>query len=781
MLKSLVIVESPGKIKKISECLGDNYIVKASYGHCRDLDSKTLSIDINNNFSPYYVVIPSKRRTVNELKALTNECSEVILAADEDREGEMIASSLADLLGLKDPKRIVFHEITKKAIKKAIENPTKINYDMVYAQQARRLLDRLVGYKISPILWKKLAGCKSAGRVQSVVVKIILEKENEIRKSISNPYLKSSGIFMVKNKKINTTLMKRKELYKYSSFEKAEKYINKITDEAIFKIKETNIKDSIRKAPRPFITSTLQQDSSTKLHFNVKKTMMVAQKLYEAGLITYMRTDSTNLSEDAQNMCKEYILGKYGKKYCDIKNFKSKSKGAQEAHEAIRPTKIKVTNLNNRMDKDCERLYNLIWKRTLASQMSNAIIEVQTIKIDGLKNDKSVLPKKTLFVGKLENVKFDGFLKLYNNYDNENDSGKIKIKKDDTINFTEIKVVEEYTKPPLRFNEAGLIKHLEKNGIGRPSTYASIISKVIERNYVETKNIEGVKKNSRVISINNKYKIKKSKKEIVIGKEKNKIVPTNMGEQVTGFLLENFQNLMDINFTVKFEKNLDKIADGKAKWFNVLDEYYKSFNPMVEKLMEEFKHLKEVKSEDVLLGVNPNNNLEIYKGKGKYGPYVKMLESKDSDKWRFASINGIDEKNLTVEVALNLLKYPKLVGLLGTYKIYLHKGQYGLYLKKGSATMPIKDQEIEESDINIKYAKELFEKGDPYAIKTFKIKNKNVYLKKGNYGYYLQVKGKKTKNLSLPNNIDEDKINLEYVLEYIGKKIGTKKSYRKKD
>ena len=520
MSQTLVIVESPGKIKKIGEYLGSDYIVKASFGHCRDLDSKTLSIDVDNNYKPNYIIIPGKQRVVRELRSLAKECKEVILAADEDREGEMIASSLADLLNLKDPKRIVFHEITKKALNDAVKKPTKINFDMVFAQQTRRLLDRLVGYKISPILWKQLAGGSSAGRVQSVVVKIIIDKENDINKSISSPYFKTNGTFNFKKSKLNSTLMKGKEQYRYSSYEKAEKYLNKINKNTIFKVVDTSEKKVNKKAPPPFITSTLQQDSSTKLKFTLKKTMMVAQKLYEAGLITYMRTDSTNLSKDAIDSCKTYIEKAYGSEYSKPKNHVKKTKGAQEAHEAIRPTKIHISDISDKLDTDAKRLYELIWKRTLASQMSDAILNIQTIKIDGKNNNESILPKKTLFVSKLETIDFDGFLKLYNTHSTENESGRIKILKDNIVDMKNILVSEEYTKPPLRYNEAGLIKFLEKKGIGRPSTYASIISKIIERKYVEIKCVDGVEKDSRILKIDSKFKLSKNEKKIRIENHK---------------------------------------------------------------------------------------------------------------------------------------------------------------------------------------------------------------------------------------------------------------------
>ena len=486
----LVIVESPGKIKKIEGYLGPNYIVKASYGHCRDLDNKSMSIDIENNFNPNYKIIDGKTKVVRELRSLAKDCSEIILAADEDREGEMIASSLADLLNLKNPTRIVFHEITKKAINKAIENPTTINYNMVYAQQARRLLDRIVGYKISPVLWKAMQGSASAGRVQSVVVKIIIDKETDIENSISSPYFKLLADFTFKTEKIKTSYYKGKKQKQFENKDTVLKIINLLNKNTIFKINDTSDKESIRNPSPPFITSSLQQDASYKLGFSVKRTMDTAQRLYEGGYITYMRTDSTNLSEEALASCKEYILEKWGKKYSTVRNYgKKKAKGAQEAHEAIRPTNISKTKLKgkNKEDPDQVKLYNLIWKRTLASQMASAIFNITTIIIKAYENESDILPKDEYFHASYQTEIFDGFLIVYNNnnpeeQDTETNSKKLPpLKKEDILDFYSLIASEEYTKPPVRYSEPSLVKQLEKLGIGRPSTYASSISKILEK------------------------------------------------------------------------------------------------------------------------------------------------------------------------------------------------------------------------------------------------------------------------------------------------------------
>ena len=656
MSKTLVIVESPGKINKISSYLGNDYIVKASFGHCRDLDNKSLSIDVENNFNPLYITIPDKRKVISELKNEAKKCKEVILAADEDREGEMIAASLRDMLGLKEPKRIVFHEITKKAINDAVMKPTVINENMVMAQQTRRLLDRLVGYKISPLLWKKVMGQSSAGRVQSVVIMILINKENEINESIMNPYFKTVGNFQYNGKKLNTVLMKGNEQFKTLDIDMIKVFLNKITKTTVCKVVSLNNKEIARKPSPPYITSTLQQDASTKCGFNSKKTMMLAQKLYEAGMITYMRTDSVNLSKEALDGCENYIVKNYGEIYHMKHNYNKKSKGAQEAHEAIRPTKLSQPEYND-LGSECAKLYSMIWKRTMASQMATAKINVTTLSID-LFNKESILPKDTLFSVSYENIIFDGYLLLYNNYESENESGKISIPVNSILDFNMVKVTEEYTKPPLRYNEPGLIKYLEKNGIGRPSTYASIMSKIIDKKYVEIKNIDGVNKPSKQYTVNKSSlgksnMIKEELTEITIGSEKQKLVPTEVGITINSFLCENFKEIMDIEFTAKLEKLLDKIANGKAVWYNVLKAYYDMFNPIVEKLAFEMKGNDKHTSTDVFIGYHPETNKEIFSMVGKYGLCVKMKD--EEDKWKFSSMKGHKQDELTLDIALEAL------------------------------------------------------------------------------------------------------------------------------
>ena len=785
--KILIIVESPGKIKKISQYLGENYIVKASYGHVEDLDKSTLSVDVQNNFKPNYIITDDKKKVVKELRDLKKDCSDVILAADGDREGEAIAWSLANVLKLDNPKRIIFHEITKQAIIKAVENPTTINYDMVHAQQARRLLDRLVGYQISPVLWKYMTyngTVQSAGRVQSVVVRIIIDKENDIEKSISAAYFKTTAEFEFKdgeNKiKLNSILNNGTKLYQFESEEKAKQFMELINKNTDFKVISVDNKQSIRKPSAPFITSSLQQEASTKLHFSVKKTMDVAQKLYEAGLITYMRSDSPNISKEAIEEAKKYIIKTYGKEYSNPKNYESKSSNSQDAHECIRPTYMDKTDSYEKIDGDQAKLYGLIWKRTIASQMANAQVNIQTIQIDGVNDKSSILvfnKTQTYFYSILENVEFPGYLIVYDNTpeDEEKITGKLAIKSKDKLNLNKLKVIEEYTKPPLRYNEAALVKYLEKNGIGRPSTYASIISKVIERQYVEIKNVEGVKKQSKQLELDNKFKIKESIKDIAIGKETKKLVPTHLGKQVNEFMMKYFESIMDIEFTATFESHLDKIAEGKANWVTVLKNFYDLFNPIVNKLNDLAKDkIKKIgSSTDKLLGTN-ELGLEIYSGSGKYGPYVKIQDEENKAKWKYAPLKDIKLDDITLNDAIKLFEYPKTLGKVGNAIVTLNKGQYGLYLKCAGRNISIKDKDIEVSNINIEYAKELIEAGDLYALKTFKVKDKVLNIKNGDYGPYIQIiSGNKKQFVSIPSTYSIENININDVLKIIANKNGT--------
>ena len=702
-MKKLVIIESPGKIKKISSILGNDYIIKASFGHIRDLNSADLSIDIHNNFKPNYIISNDKKNVVNELIQLSKDHS-VIIATDNDREGEGIAEGLKSVLKLNDYKRIVFTEITKNAIINALENPGKINKNLANAQETRRILDRLMGYLISPILWKYLdKDAKSAGRVQSVVNKIIIDKENEIKEYVPLLYYKISGFF---SNSLNTQLDRINSI---DSIDKVKEFLNCITKKTIFKIINIDNKTSIRKPPAPYITSTLQQDASTKLRFNPKKTMEIAQKLYESGLITYMRTDSFALSSDIKEECKEFILKEFGIKYSNPKDHTTKSKNAQEAHECIRPTHI-YTNVDE-LKGDQSKLYKLIWERTIASQMSNAEIDILVIKIDAI-NDKSILvfDKQYYFTSSQETIKFDGYMKL-NSIDSKGNEGidSKGIEVNTILKMDKIKVSEEYSSSPLRYNEANLIKYLEKNGIGRPSTFASIITKVLERNYVEIKDIPGCAKEQHNIELSKTFKIKESVKEIIINSEKQKLIPTTIGININDFLSKHFANIINIEFTAKMEEYLDLIALGTANYITIIRGFYEMFNPTVEKLSAHAKLTKTIlgSSNDTLFGTI--NDVDIYKGSGKFGPYIKMIEN---DKWKYISIK--DNLNISIDSAYDLL--------------------------------------VNKS-------------------KTFTVKGKQIHVKEGDYGPYIQiVSSTKRQNISIPPKFDIKTITIDDILQIIANK-----------
>jgi DNA topoisomerase-1 len=763
MSKKIVIIESPGKIKKIASILGDDYIVKASFGHMRDLDKSSLSIDINDNFKPLYIISHDKKNIVKELRDLiNNNNNNVIIATDNDREGEGIAMSLVDILKINDYNRIVFTEITQKAITNALKKQMKININLAHAQEARRILDRLMGYIISPVLWKYLnKEAKSAGRVQSVVNRIIIDKENEIKNAIENTslYCKIIGIFNDMTCKL--------EVKAINTIEKANTFLMLLTNKTVFKIDNIENKTSIRKPSPPFITSTLQQDASTKLKYNPKKTMEIAQKLYEMGLITYMRTDSPNISEDISKECLQYIQKNHGKQYSEPRNYKSTNSSSQEAHECIRPTHIEsdISMLKGEQLK----LYNLIWKRTVASQMSNANINIMVICIDALNKKESLLvfDKQYYFKAMNETILFDGYMVLYDNNDNNdnNDNSDKKenvscpYKKDDVLTMDKIKITEEYTALPLRYTEAGLIRYLETNGIGRPSTFASIITKVIERNYIEIKNIEGIEKKAKWLELSKTFKLKEGSKIIQIGSEKNKLVSTPIGMMINDFLMKHFINIINIEFTAQLEENLDLIAMGKANYSTIIRNFYNMFNPTVEKLLKD----KQI-SNDILLGTK--NDISIYKGEGKFGPYVKVMEN---DKWKYASTKDI--KNIDIETALMLLKYPKILGNIGKNTVTLNNGPYGLYIKNGNTNIPIKD-DIKEDDIDIDYVIK-------NSNRMFHVKDKVISIRNGDYGHYLQITSEKNKNkqnISIPQKYNTENMTIDDVMQI----ISNKNSYTKK-
>lgn len=761
MPKYLVIVESPSKTKKLESILGSDYIVHASYGHTMDLDPKILSIDVEDNFKPNYIVLPDKKKVVANLIFHKNKCEEVIIASDLDREGEMIGYGIMKVLHLTNPKRIVFNEITKKAILDAVKKPTNLDMNKVEAQQARRLLDRLMGYKISPILQKYLQGKLSAGRVQSVVVRIIVDMETHITNNTNSvPFFKSTSIFNYMDTNISTVLIKNKDVYKIESKEVAETILNRMHSNMICRVKKATITETKKSPPPPHITSTLMQEASTKCGMNSKRTMEVAQKLYEGGYITYMRTDSTLLSQEAVNMIQKNIIDNYGKEYYMYREHKTNSKDAQEAHEAIRPTDINNTiSEGDNITADMVRLYNIIWNRAVASLMANAVIDVQTIDISiDIQDD---LVYRAVF----EKIKFEGYLVLYNDHDSES-TCHIDINEGTIVNHVSTDMAETFTAPPLRYNEAGLIKYLKKEGIGRPSTYASIISKIIEREYVQIKNIDGVSEEIITMNVSSKKYgvIKEKTKSISVGAEKQKIVPTELGLQVNDFMMKHFEPVMGIHFTAGMEDAMDKISTGKAKWYNVLNEYYKLFNPIVESLNKDVINIKTIKNDDMCLGADNNNNM-IYISKNKYGWCVKTMEG---DKWKYASIGEMKHTDVTVENAIELLQYPKELGKIGAMNVSLCKGKFGIYYKVGAKIIGIQDT---DHDLNLEYAKELYLASEQKEMNTFLIGKTKVFIKTGDNGPYIMIPHgtKKPTFISIPKNIDHTKMTATKIKELIDK------------
>lgn len=778
MSKILIVVESPGKIKKIQSYLGDGYIVAASYGHIRDLVKSKDSIDVNNNFKAKYHILPDKQKVVNDLKAKQTKCSEVLIASDEDREGEFIGDSIAYVLQLKNPKRMVFHEITKPAILKAVKNNRPIDSNLVHAQQARRFLDRLTGFELSPILTKKLNAFSTAGRVQSVVVKLIVERESSIKNFSSELEYFVSGNFNIDNKVFKTKgyIMKKYiqpldgTLYTNKNKIEVQKVLDKLKL-CKFYFYHSFIKTSKTNPPPPFTTSSLQQEASIRLGFSIKFTMDLAQKLYEGGYITYMRTDSVTLSEDCLKQCNDYIKNNFGDKYYQYRQYENKSKNAQEAHEAIRPTDMIKEGPN---DEKLLRLYNLIWNRTIASQMKGAEYEITYVQIICKDNNNKVLLE--YFEGNIKRIKFDGYLVVYNDVneeDEKNDNIKLPIL-NTQLEYESIIGHQETSKPKGRYQEANLVKKLESLSIGRPSTYAAIISKIQDRGYVEKKDMEGVKikLNSLILKDN---KMSEMNKEVKIGAEKNKLVPTENGIKVVEFLENNFTKLMNYEFTALMEEALDDIADGKKNWINVLREFYNEFHPIVEKVMLDIK--LEPIDNGRLLGQHPDRGLNIYVTTTSKGNAVKMIEYTKTGKTIkntfYASVNKPIEE-VSLEEAIELFRYPCILGQYEEKDITICKGPYGLYIKYDEKNFPWKqniDPTLDEA-INM-----IAEKNKSILGKVNKYEIRN-----GPYGPYIIVpaKGKNGKNkfVSVPkdieiSNLTENKIE-EIIKEDLQKKANMK-------
>jgi DNA topoisomerase-1 len=770
MAKNLVIVESPAKAKTIEGYLGKDFVVKSSYGHVRDLAKKGTAIDVENNFLPKYEVSPDKKQIVAELKKLAKAAEMVWLATDEDREGEAISWHLYETLGLKpaSTKRITFNEITKSAILKAIDNPRDINTELVNAQQARRVLDRLVGFELSPVLWRKVRPSLSAGRVQSVAVRLIVEREKEINAFEPTPFFKVNGKFLKGKDLLNADLNKQ-----FESEKEAQAFLDSCT-KSDFAVDEVAKKPAQKTPSAPFTTSTLQQEASLKLGFSVSRTMSVAQKLYEAGRITYMRTDSVNLSETARNGAKDEIEKAYGKEYSNPKNYKNKNSNAQEAHEAIRPTDFSVHSITS--ERDEEKLYELIWKRSISSQMAKADLERTTVKIAGT-------GLKEHFQAKGEVIVFDGFLRVYleSNLDDDEEedettSGLLPaVGKGDALISELITATERFSRHAPRYVEASLVKKLEELGIGRPSTYAPTISTIQKRGYVEKREKDGTEREFIVLMMIDAKVAKETKSEI-IGRERNKLLPTDIGIIVTDFLTEHFARIMDYHFTAKVEEEFDEIAQGLKEWTAMIQDFYKPFHENVENTLE---HSERATGERAL-GDHPVSGRKIIARIGRFGPMVQVGDEQvDGEKPQFASLQK-DQSigTITLEEALELFKLPRELGNFEEKVVKANVGRFGPYVQIEKMFVSIPKEESPMS-ITLERAIELIlAKREVDANKIIKLfpENEDFQLLNGRWGPYLKI-GKD--NFKLPKDIEPKDLSLEECIT-ISKNQPAKKRVPKK-
>ena len=704
-MRNLVIVESPAKAKTIKKYLGDDFEVTSSQGHIRDLPTKEIGIDIDNNFTPKYIINPDKKRIVNDLKRMSASAKVVYLASDDDREGEAISWHLKTALELTDDKikRIVFHEITEKAIKNAVANPRKIDMDLVNSQQARRLLDRLVGYKLSPVLWKKIKSGLSAGRVQSVAVKMIVEREREIRNFKSEKSFKVVASFKTADDKTFCA-----ELKKNTKNEEETKALFLELSNKNFEISKVEKKKVVKSPVAPFTTSTLQQEASTKLGFSVTQTMLLAQHLYEAGKISYMRTDSVVLSEDAIKQAQKVIKQTYGEEYCQQRQFTTKSKNAQEAHEAIRPTHFEDIDVS--ADEKEQKLYTLIRTRALASQMADAIINKTTLTITP--------DSTTIFIAKGEVIEFDGFLKLYQTKKDEDEDDNIKlpkVKEGDILTLIKLIGKEKHSQGPSRFSEASLVKELEEKGIGRPSTYAPTIATIQNRGYIIKDSREGEKVEFKVITLE-KNKITEGIEKKTEGSEKNKLYPTDIALITNDFLVTNFADITNYDFTAKVEKELDDIAEGKNNWIKMLQNFYDKFISEVNKC----SNSERVEFTSRLLGVDPKTGKNIYVRIAKFGPVIQIGDKNENEKPHFINLlKGQNVESITLNDVLKLMSFPKKIGEYKNKEVIVNIGPYGAYIKCGDINATIFDQS-RIFDISLDEAKSLIEKKIEYQQKVKK-------------------------------------------------------------
>jgi DNA topoisomerase I len=752
MSKNLVIVESPAKAKTIEKFLGKDFTVKSSYGHVRDLAKADMGIDLKNNFEPVYIVSEDKKHVIAELKKFSAKASTVWLATDEDREGEAISWHLSETLKLKkaNTKRIVFHEITKRAILEAIENPRTIDKNLVDAQQARRVLDRLVGFELSPVLWKKIKPQLSAGRVQSVAVRLIVEREREIIGFDVKTFYRVVGIFSVGGKTFSAELSKR-----FDKKEDAEKFLQSCIG-ANFVVGNLEVKPGKRSPAAPFTTSTLQQEASRKLGYGVTQTMVIAQKLYEGGYITYMRTDSVNLSQEALNMAKNVIVKNYGEKYSEPHQYKTKQASAQEAHEAIRPTDMFAEEIDG--DSRDQRLYDLIRKRTLASQMADAVLEKTVVTVSSDKSDLN-------FVGRGEVIKFDGFLKVYmegsDDEDSEDESSLLPpMKEGDKLNLNEATATQRFTYPPARYTEASLVKKLEELGIGRPSTYAPTISTVQKRGYVIKEERQGKERNYFVLTLKDN-KIKEQTNTETTGADKNKLFPTDIGMVVNDFLLANFPQILDFQFTALVEEEFDIIADGKMEWHKMIKDFYKPFHKTVVTTLKE----SERASGERILGKDPVSGNTLLVRVGRFGPMAQIGSQEETEKPRFAKLrSGQLLENITFEEAMDLFKLPRSLGEFEGSDITVSIGRFGPYAKHNNLFTSLKKEDDPYTITKDRAIELILEKQKAAAeriIKEFK-EEPEIKVLKGRWGPFIKFK---EKNLRIPKNVEPEKLTLKEIFE----------------
>ena len=756
MQKNLVIVESPAKAKTIEKFLGNDFKVMSSYGHIRDLKKKEMSID-TTTLEPEYEIPEEKEKLVKELKSNAKKAEKIWLASDEDREGEAISWHLCEVLGLDEEKtnRIVFHEITKPAILEAIEHPRHLDMNLVNAQQARRVLDRLVGFKLSPVLWRKVKPALSAGRVQSVAVRLIVEREREIQNFKSEPFYSVNGIFAITNADGSQTEVRAFLGTRFKTHEEVEQFLEKCK-EATYTVESVSKKPMKRTPAPPFTTSTLQQEAARKLGFTVSQTMMVAQHLYENGRITYMRTDSVNLSGLCINASKEEIKNLYGEEYSKSRQYRTNAKGAQEAHEAIRPTYMNQTEIEGSVQE--KKLYDLIWKRTIASQMADAEIEKTTVNITISGTDEQ-------FVAQGEVVKFDGFIKVYRESLDEEEFQEEELshilpplKKGQEMTRREIQATERFSQGPVRYTEASLVHKLEELGIGRPSTYAPTISTIQQREYVHKGDKKGEERTYTIDVLKGKQ-IKQSVRKEMAGSDKGKLLPTDIGIVVNDFLMEHFTDIMDYNFTAKVERDFDKIAEGNEKWTSMMKQFYKSFEPTVEKTINA---RQEHKAGERQLGIDPKSGRPVFAKIGRFGPVVQIGTADDNEKPLFAQLpSEISMETMTLEEALELFKLPRTVGDFEGHPVVIGTGRFGPYIlhqKKYTSLPKGTDPMAVTLDEAVALINEKRQQEEKRHLKTF-TEDSKLEVIDGRYGPYLCYDGK---NFRLPKNMHQRAAELTY-------------------